>query len=41
MRGELVLNYLVVLDRDFDATKNIKYMQVKMSHWRQQNKNNW
>ena len=41
IRGELVLHYLVVVDRDFDATNNIKYMQVPMSHWRQQSKNNW
>ena len=36
MRGNLVLNDLVVVYRDFDATKNIKYIQVPMSHWKQQ-----
>ena len=41
MQGGLVLHYLVVVDRDFDATNNIKYMQVIMCHWRQQIKNNW
>ena len=38
MRGELVLCYLVEVDKDFGATNNIKYMQVPMSHWRQQSK---
>ena len=26
MQGDLVLYYLVVVDREFDATTNIKYM---------------
>ena len=41
MRGELVPHYLVVVDRDFDATNNIKYMQAPMCHWRKKSKNNW
>ena len=41
MRGELVIYCLVVVDRDFDTTKNIKYMKVPMSCWRQQSKYNW
>ena len=41
MQGELVLHYLVLVYRDFDDTKNIKHMQVPMSRWRQQSKNNW
>ena len=41
MWGELVLYYLVVVYRYFDATNNIKYMQVPMYHWREKSKNNY
>ena len=41
VRGEVVLNYLVVVHRNFYATNNIKYMQVPMSNWKQQSKNDW
>ena len=41
MQGELFIHYFFVVDRYFDATNTIKYMQLPVYHWRKQNKNNW